>query len=479
MGRVFRAEDLQLARQVALKVISLSSHKDKPLRSADQAISEARLAAALEHPNIVHVYEVDTTSNLCYIAMELVEGGNLKDLVRGSGPMDYVRACQLVAEAAEALAYSHEQGVIHRDVKPANLMLSRGGRCKLADFGLAVLRNPGSDGKGHRGPAGTPQFVAPELARGEEGSPLSDIYSLGGTLWYLLVGKPPFSGQTAGELLEKHMNEPLPDLATLCPQLPETLVRGLYKALDKNPAKRFENAEQFARLLRVHTIPVGPGSSMSGLAALAASRGFSVPPTVAKPAGLSKSVIWGGLAALVGTGVLGASIYWVSGGWSKQSLPPPPDVPHLAVLQAAAHVGAAAPPVVIAPGKVIAASDTSLLNRLAAGHTATQLSEHVAVEGTVASNQVSKHAKYFRISFVGAEGASGFVCTYKAELLPALQQKFAGADGLGLQGKVIRVTGGVQMYKDRPAIELESPSQIELLQPATAPINAPTAESQR
>ena len=144
IGKVFRAEDLQLARRIALKVVSVSPNSTKPALTVDQALSKAHLAAGLEHPHIVHVYEVGSTSTYCYIAMELVDGGSLKELVKAGGPMDYVRACQLVADAAEALAYSHGQGVIHRDVKPANLMLSRGGRCKLADFGLAILQKSGS-----------------------------------------------------------------------------------------------------------------------------------------------------------------------------------------------------------------------------------------------------------------------------------------------------------------------------------------------
>src|SRR5580704_4497798 len=106
-GRVFRAEDLQLARHVALKAIRLTAKSGKPVSGIDNAVREARMAAELDHPNIVHVYEVNHSSSVCYIAMELVEGGNLKDLVATSGPLEPLRACQLVADAAEALAHSH------------------------------------------------------------------------------------------------------------------------------------------------------------------------------------------------------------------------------------------------------------------------------------------------------------------------------------------------------------------------------------
>lgn len=455
VGKVFRAEDLQLARQVALKAIPLMRSKSR-LHSQDQSINEARLAASLEHPNIVRVYEVGQTPQLCYIAMELVEGGNLKDLVSGSGPLDYVQACQLVAEAADALAYSHAQGIIHRDVKPANLMLGRGGRCKLADFGLAVLQQPGSDREGASGPAGTPQFVAPEVIRGEAAEPRSDLYSLAATLWYLLVGTPPFSADHPGELLEKHLNEPLPALGKLRPDLPEALVRGISSGLAKEPSGRPENMEQFARQLRVHTIVVGgSGSSVGslGLVAGGGSRAVSMRSKIRGP------LVWGGLSAVLGTGIAAAYVYWASGGWSHRVMKPASAaIMNVAAISDRSSVLAASN--LITPG-AIRASDAVVLTRLASAHSATQPSEEVMIEGIVTSNQVSKHGKYFRIGFEGSDEETGFACVYKPEMLPALQKKFGGtSDGVGLSGKRIRVTGKLDMYKDRPTIHIESASQI-------------------
>src|SRR5206468_5114765 len=106
---------------------------------ANRFLTEARAAAALEHPHVVQVFEAGEAGNVCFIAMELLEGGSLRELVDASGPLDAHRACQLTAEAAEALAHAHAAGIIHRDIKPANLMLSRHGRCKVTDFGLAVI----------------------------------------------------------------------------------------------------------------------------------------------------------------------------------------------------------------------------------------------------------------------------------------------------------------------------------------------------
>jgi serine/threonine protein kinase len=172
MGRVFRAEDTLMGRHVALKLLPRTL-KTKAGASVgpEVLIREARAAAAIEHPNAVAVYEVNQAGDVCYVAMELLEGGSLRDLVRAAGPMDLTRACLLCAEAAEALAAAHAAGVVHRDVKPANLMLSRSGRCKVVDFGLARLDDPGAAAGATGGEnVGTPQFIAPEILQGSAAS---------------------------------------------------------------------------------------------------------------------------------------------------------------------------------------------------------------------------------------------------------------------------------------------------------------------
>ena len=141
MGRVFRAEDTMLRRQVALKVLPKTIKRGQRTVEAETLIREARAIASLEHPNIVQVYEVNEVGGVYYIAMELVEAGSLRDLVEGQGPIDFLRACQLGAEAAEALGHAHSAGIVHRDVKPANLLLTRTGRVKVADFGLARVED--------------------------------------------------------------------------------------------------------------------------------------------------------------------------------------------------------------------------------------------------------------------------------------------------------------------------------------------------
>src|SRR5687768_3499102 len=191
MGKVFRAEDVTLRRYVALKVLPTKTKEGQRDHKVDQFVREARSAATLDHPNAVTIYEIGESSGVHYIAMELVEGGNLEKLIKASGPMEIDRACQIAAEAAEALAAAHAQGIIHRDVKPSNLLLARNGRCKIADFGLARYEDP--EDLTPRGECvGTPCYIAPELPLGQKATAQSDIYSLGCALWFLLTGKPPF-----------------------------------------------------------------------------------------------------------------------------------------------------------------------------------------------------------------------------------------------------------------------------------------------
>jgi serine/threonine-protein kinase len=265
MGRVFRAEDVTLRRYVALKVLPTKNKEGQRDQKIEQFIREARSAASVEHPNAVTVYEIGETSGVHYIAMELVEGGNLERIVRASGPMEIDRACQIGAEAAEALAAAHLQGIIHRDVKPSNLLLSRNGRCKLADFGLARFEDP--EDLTPRGEcAGTPCYIAPELPLGQKATEQSDIYSLGCTLWFLLTGKPPFEAASKRDMMKMHIHAALPDLRERRPDTPDRLVDAIYRACAKNPIDRFESADQFAKVLRTFTISTGSSSRLPTLA---------------------------------------------------------------------------------------------------------------------------------------------------------------------------------------------------------------------
>ncbi len=262
MGRVFRVEDTLLRRYVALKVLPKSMKRTDKAIAIERLIHEAQACATLDHPNVVAVYEVNEAAGVYYIAMELAEGGSLRELVKAAGPLEYPRACVLGADAADALAHAHGLGIVHRDVKPANLMLTRSGRCKVTDFGLARGLDSSELSKPIPEAVGTPQFIAPELLRGEIATPQSDIYSLGATLWYVLTGRSVFEARGTADLLQKHIEAPVPDLKTLRPDIPGTLAKAIQKALAKQPGERFESASQFAKVLRVHTIPVESSNSL-------------------------------------------------------------------------------------------------------------------------------------------------------------------------------------------------------------------------
>lgn len=269
MGRVFRAEDTLMSRHVALKVLPRAFKRGGVRVGPEMLINEARAAAAIEHPNAVAIHEVNQAGDVCYVAMELLEGGNLRDLVRAAGPMDLPRACLMCAEAADALAAAHAVGVVHRDIKPANLMLSRSGRCKVVDFGLARLDEATKGGAWAENASpenvGTPQFIAPELLSGTPASAASDIYSLGATLFYLLTRRPPYQAKSARDLLRMHMEAPVPNLRSFRPDVSRALAEAVSKALAKRPAERWASMEQFARVLRVHAIPTAPESAAANL----------------------------------------------------------------------------------------------------------------------------------------------------------------------------------------------------------------------
>jgi tRNA A-37 threonylcarbamoyl transferase component Bud32 len=314
MGRVFLAEDTVLKRHVALKILP-SKHRDgRPNHRTERLIREARSCASLDHPAIVSIFEIDEAGGIHYIAMELVEGGNLEKLVQMSGPMETERACALVAEAAEALAHAHQRGVIHRDIKPANLLLTRAGRCKVADFGLAAW-DDADDADQRMRCVGTPYFIAPEVASGKGATAASDIYSLSCTLWFLLSGRQPFAGTSAREVMKQHINTPLPDLRRWRPDVSSRLTAAIEQACSKDPSQRFDSAERFAKVLRTFTIPTAGGSGS----------GSYVPPPL-EPVSAGGSGGHGG----------------ASGGAVSGALPPISAAQLEAIMQAAAPAVAAA-----------------------------------------------------------------------------------------------------------------------------------------
>ena len=255
-GRVFEAEDTTLRRRVALKLLPTVDKHGTPASDFARVASEARAAAALEHPNVIAVYEAERKGEFFYLAMELAEGGSVEELLKATGPIDVRRACTLCAEAGDALALAHECGIVHRDVKPANLLLSRSGRCKVCDFGLAAGGNV-SDPLHATRAAGTAHYVAPEVVGGRDATPRSDVYSLAATLYHLLSGRRPFEGiRGRDEVLRAQVTRTPPGLGTLRPELDPGLVKLVTRAMSKDPDERPAAMAEFARGLRLFTMPV-------------------------------------------------------------------------------------------------------------------------------------------------------------------------------------------------------------------------------
>lgn len=448
MGKVFRATDVQLHRDVALKV--LPTHKNgKRTFLQEQFVREARAAANLDHPHIVRVFEINEEKAYIYIAMELLEGGDLGSLVDASGPMDVPRACQLIAESAEALAAAHAVGVVHRDIKPANLMLSRHGRCKLVDFGLADLGDA-SDGFRLPGKAiGTAHYMSPEVVDGDPATPLSDQYSLACTLWHLLIGKPPFAGTTVRGVLLNHLHAAPPDLRELRPDLPESLIKAIERAMAKPPGDRFENVGTFAKALRLHTVPMGSSPEAPRISA-------AVPA-----ADSSKAVVlWGGIAAgAVTLLVAGLFLFGGFGSSGGRVLPPAPPMagsppPPVASAQSSA-TSRSAPASPVAAGVIDVTDTTKLLD-------AARQEARGVVRGRVQSATTSPTGKVFSVEFAGV-GRDGFTIVYFPRMFEPMQAKFGGTNGSSMTGRTIEVAGVITLFRDQPQIVIDNADQVRLI----------------
>lgn len=256
MSEVHRAVDVRLHREVAVKVLRADLARDPSFYLRFRR--EAQNAAALNHPAIVAVYdtgEADTPAGpLPYIVMELVEGVTLRDIVQNDGPMPPIRAIEVIADACQALNFSHQHGIIHRDVKPANIMIDSHNAVKVMDFGIArAVADAGNSVTQTAAVIGTAQYLSPEQARGETVDARSDVYSLGCVLYEILTGDPPFVGDSPVAVAYQHVREdPLPPSQRL-PGLSADLDAVVLKALAKNPDNRYQTAaEMRADLVRVH-----------------------------------------------------------------------------------------------------------------------------------------------------------------------------------------------------------------------------------
>jgi len=243
---VYRAEHVRLGRQAALKLLSPGLGD---LDFTDRFLRESRLAASLDHPSIVPVYDAGEEDGLLYIAMAYVEGTDLKALVTQEGPLPLRRALGIAGQVASALDAAHERGLVHRDVKPANILVSPDDRAYLSDFG--AVKELASGGMTRTGSfVGTIEYCAPEQIEGGAVDARTDVYALGCVLWECLTGTPPFHRPTEVAVLNAHLHAEPPKLAREVPELPAGLEPVLAKALAKDPLDRYGSCGTFLAAAR-------------------------------------------------------------------------------------------------------------------------------------------------------------------------------------------------------------------------------------
>ncbi len=248
MGIVFLAREVALDRMVALKLLPPEMAKRPGVK--ESFLKEARTAAGLSHPNIVQIYAVDEAEDFVFFAMAYVDGGTLGDRIRERGPLSNSEAVRLLREVSWALGHAHVQGVVHRDVKPDNILLDEAsGRALVTDFGIAVVGED-AEAESVTQVVGTAEFMSPEQAKGGVVDARSDLYSLACVGFYALSGQVPFTGPSAAAILIAHVNEPAPSVLEVAPHVPPGVATALNRCLRKDPEQRFSGGEALADALQ-------------------------------------------------------------------------------------------------------------------------------------------------------------------------------------------------------------------------------------
>jgi serine/threonine protein kinase len=292
MGEVFRAHDTTLNRFVAIKTIAQNLAADPDLRKRFER--EAQSAASLNHPNIVTVFDFGQEQNVVYMAMELLDGKDLRELIGTPAMSSLDDKLRVMDQVCDGLAFAHAKGVIHRDLKPGNIHITKSGQVKIVDFGLARLS--GSDMTRSGMIMGTPHYMSPEQVRGEKVDARSDVFSLGALCYELFAGRKPFQAESMHAVMFRVLQQPPEPLAEIAPDVPAPLVAIIEKAMAKDPAERFQNASEMREA--VHALRHTP--TLYG-----ATRAMSIPPTDAAEAG---TVVGVDLPEVRGTAALARAV---------------------------------------------------------------------------------------------------------------------------------------------------------------------------
>ena len=348
MGVVYRAQQKSLGREVAVKL--LPSELAAQPNVAERFGAEAQRMARLAHPNIAQVYVVGEEGGVRFFAMEYLSGRSLQERLY-SGPLPIDHAVSIGYYVAQALDYAHRSGIVHRDIKPANIMFDGTGRVVVTDFGIAKaadevrLTATGTT-------LGTPEYMAPEQARGNPIDGRADLYALGIVLYEMVCGRPPFTADTPIGTVMKHLNESPAWPRTFCPNVPEWLEAIILKALAKEPADRFASASEMAEALRgaglTQPIPLPSPVAAQPVASPTAYAGAAVPPTVVMPPPRSTSpapwiIAAVVLFALIGIGALVGAVFVDSQRGQRHGGPPSQPPEEMQMMEAMQPPGATAP----------------------------------------------------------------------------------------------------------------------------------------
>src|SRR4051812_27872759 len=331
MGVVYRATQLALDRTVALKVIASGLLEDQAVRN--RFVRESKVAASIDHPNVIPIYYAGDENGIAYIAMRYVPGDDIRSLVRREGPLKPERAARIVTQLAGALDEAHAAGLVHRDIKPANVLLTAEDHVYLTDFGLTkhALSVAGSTKPGHW--VGTLDYVAPEQIRGERIDARADVYALGCVLFFALTGVVPFRRDSDEARLWAHLSEPPPKPTELIPEVPDAFNPVIERALAKDPAERYPSAGDLGHAAtaaatnrrpaeRERLVAKGaaaPVESPTATAAAAPAEALTAAPeasdtqrqpeietTVMKPAKRFRALVAAGLVLAAAVGVIAA-----------------------------------------------------------------------------------------------------------------------------------------------------------------------------
>jgi len=455
MGAVFLAKDVALDRDVAIKVLPPEMTADTKLMQRFQ--SEARTAAKLDHTNIIPIYRVESEGGLHYFVMKYIAGTSLEDVLDEKKPLPWDYVQRVLWEAACALGHAHQRGVVHRDVKPANIMFDHDGRVMLTDFGISKGLQAASAGLTGTGMIiGTPHYMAPEQAKGQTVDGRADQYALGVVGYRLITRQLPFGGDSVHTILYKHIFEEPPPARDLRPDIPPFLAAAVHRAMAKDPAQRFATMEEFASAVwpeqpvaAGHSGPITGRRPNPALSAEVPTERVMTPPAIsgrrpaprpARPPEKSRGGLGIALFFLIVTGG-GAAAWWFLLGPGK-SVPPP----------AAAPVPTAAPPAAPAPPVVVDVRVTPATAQLLVGGGAALQAQPVDAQGQpVAGAQVMWTSTAPQVARVDATGR----VTALAAGLAMIEARAGAARGQA----AIQVAAPAPRAAPPPRVATQTPSQ--------------------